>query len=194
MTNVLKKVKCNVLDMLAYRKCIISEESISDFKKSNTLKFETESTYDMFIISRIAKFSKSVLKNLVETNIVPTSKKININLIILDNISSNSIQNNIKIIEKENNVRINLFHFESFLVNPTKHSLFSHHEKVVHENIDEFKKDLCDKLYIEKIEQLPKISVNDVMAKYIDLKIGEIVKITRNTANSSNMTIYKICV
>lgn len=194
MTSILKKVKCNILDMLAYRKCIIPEESISGFKKSNILKFETETTYEIFIISRIAKFSKSVLKNLVETNIIPTSKKINVNLIIIDNISSNSIQNNIQIIQKENDVYINLFHFESFLVNPTKHSLFSHHEKVVHENIDEFKKELCKKLYIEKIDQLPKISVNDVMAKYIDLKIGDIVKITRNTRNSSNMPIYKICV
>jgi DNA-directed RNA polymerase subunit H (RpoH/RPB5) len=59
---------------------------------------------------------------------------------------------------------------------------------------ENFKKDLCDSLHICDIERIPKISKDDVIARYINLKIGEIVRIEKRTENSGICNVFKLCV
>lgn len=68
------------------------------------------------------------------------------------------------------------------------------HVKVPHHEVlkEEEKKELLEK-YDLKDEQLPRISRDDPMAKYLGLVPGEVVKILRSSPTSGSALYYRLC-
>jgi len=82
------------------------------------------------------------------------------------------------------------FKVEELFFNPTKHELVPPHRKL---SSDEAKI-IMDKYMIKSKGQMPLIQHTDVIAKWIGLKQGDLVEITRYNENSGEYYYYRCCV
>lgn len=85
---------------------------------------------------------------------------------------------------------LQFFHLNELLFNPTKHQLVPPHRRMT---LDE-SKEVMDKYMIKSKGQMPLILHTDVIAKWIGLKQGELVEITRYNENSGKYYYYRCCV
>ena len=82
---------------------------------------------------------------------------------------------------------IQIFNIKRLLINITKHSLSPEYQKLNDEQISLLKEDY-------KLDNLAKISVDDPICKYLDLKIDDVLKIIRNSNNSYKYITYRIVI
>ena len=85
---------------------------------------------------------------------------------------------------------IQLFHINRLQFNITKHNLVPKHEIISIKDKNFLKK----KFKFKSIYQLPKILVNDPICKFIGAKIGDVIKIHRNSKNAGIHLCYRICI
>lgn len=97
---------------------------------------------------------------------------------------------NIKNLKEQTNVTIEIFMMKELQYNISKHVLVPKHEIVD----DEKEIDTILETYQLKKNQLPIILKTDPMARYLDVKAGDIVKITRNSPSAGEAIIYRFCV
>lgn len=84
---------------------------------------------------------------------------------------------------------IQIFLKSELMYNPSKHELVPKHEKISETEI----KDLLDKYNLRSKAQLPAILKTDVMARWLGLRSGDIVKITRYNETSGLYYYYRCC-
>ena len=89
--------------------------------------------------------------------------------------------------EKYNNVQI--FHINNLVFNISKHKLVPKHIKMSQTELDI----LLSKLMLESIYQLPFINPRDPMARYLNLKEGDVCKIIRNSTDAFIHICYRVC-
>jgi len=82
------------------------------------------------------------------------------------------------------------FQINQLLFNPTKHKLVPKHRKLTTEEANA----IMEKYMIKNKLQMPMILHNDVIAKWLGLKQGEIVEITRYNENSGKSFYYRCCI
>jgi DNA-directed RNA polymerase subunit H len=97
---------------------------------------------------------------------------------------------NIKNLKEQTNVTIEIFMMKELQYNISRHVLVPKHE-IVHDN-DEIES-LLD-IYQLKKNQLPIILKTDPMARYLDVKAGEVVKVTRKSPSAGEAILYRYCV
>jgi DNA-directed RNA polymerase I, II, and III subunit RPABC1 len=85
---------------------------------------------------------------------------------------------------------LQVFLLKELMYNPSKHSLVPKHEKLTEAE----SKELLEKLMIKSKSQLPTIHKTDAMAKWLGLRHGEIVRITRHNDTSGEYYYYRCCV
>lgn len=85
---------------------------------------------------------------------------------------------------------LQFFHLNELLFNPTKHQLVPPHRRMTPDE----SKEVMDKYMIKSKGQMPLILHTDVIAKWIGLKQGELVEITRYNENSGKYYYYRCCV
>lgn len=90
------------------------------------------------------------------------------------------------IINTEKYKNIEIFKLSDLLFNPTKHSLVPKHSRI---SLEEQKEVL--EFYKAEKKDLPKISVNDPIAKYYGMKVGEICKIERYSETTGFSNFYR---
>lgn len=97
---------------------------------------------------------------------------------------------NIKNLKEQTNVTIEIFMMKELQYNISKHTLVPKH-MIVHdsEEIDS----ILDTYRLKK-NQLPIILKADPMARYLDVKVGDIVKVTRNSPSAGEAIVYRFCV
>lgn len=86
---------------------------------------------------------------------------------------------------------IQVFWIKTLLFNISKHILVPKHEVVTNE--EEVKKIMSDYQIKNKI-QFPIILKDDAMARYLNLKSGQLVKITRPSPTAGTYTFYRVVV
>lgn len=91
---------------------------------------------------------------------------------------------------KDMNIQYQVFHLNELQFNITKHQLVPKHELVPQEK----HKDILQSYNLVHVQQLPWIQQNDPVAKYFNLKKGDIVRITRPSPTSGEYVIYRCCV
>jgi DNA-directed RNA polymerase subunit H (RpoH/RPB5) len=83
---------------------------------------------------------------------------------------------------------IQVFELRSLLFNVSKNILVPPHKRMIHQEDFDYN-DFLKSLNISSLENIPKILINDPMAKFIGLREGELCKIQRKYS-----TTYRLCV
>lgn len=91
---------------------------------------------------------------------------------------------------KEYEANIEIFLIKELLINISKHILVPKHEIVTDQEIIS---KIVSQFQLKSKTQLPIIQRTDPMARYLDIKTGEIVKITRNSPSAGEAIIYRYC-
>lgn len=97
----------------------------------------------------------------------------------------------IKLIEDHSNTEtsIQVFEMRDLMFNISKHMLVPKHEIVPAEEVPA----ILD-MYKSKKTQLPNILHTDKMARYLNVRPGQLVKITRPSATAGVAEVYRYCV
>lgn len=99
-------------------------------------------------------------------------------------------QNNVKLINNMD-LHIETIDIKELQFNITKHVLVPKHELITDE--DEIK-NIIENLNIKNKYQLPHIMKTDAMSRYLGLKSGDIVKITRTSPTAGEYIVYRCCI
>ena len=85
---------------------------------------------------------------------------------------------------------IQIFLMQELMYNPTKHELVPKHEKMNNEDV----KKLMENLKLKAKTQLPFIQKTDVIARWLGIQSGDVVKITRYSPTSGKSYYYRCCI
>lgn len=196
----------NLKDMLLDRGDNINEfeEHEIDIERENfyndksLIEFHTSNTTLIFALTKkLRKMVFEELKELSSNDIIDFVRHYNdkMNIIIIFNndtiTSPNLIQLNKydKMLQKRGG-SLQYFQIKSLMFNPTKHDLVPKHTKLTQEEVN----DIMNKYLIKGKTQMPYILHNDIIAKWLGLKQGDVVKIERYNENSGLSYYYRVCV
>lgn len=85
---------------------------------------------------------------------------------------------------------LHLFLCKELMYNPMKHELVPKHEKITEEE----GKKLMENLQLKSKTQIPLIQRTDVIARWLGLSQGDIVRITRYNETSGEYYFYRCCI
>jgi DNA-directed RNA polymerase subunit H (RpoH/RPB5) len=145
---------------------------------------------DLWQIIRSASGDKSIEETIerLETYYNNTRKFIMIMQDLPSPITLQAVQNmNTEMIPHKGFIQI--FLVKELMYNPTKHELVPKHDKL---NKDE-EKALIENLQLKSKVQLPFIQRTDVIARWLGLQHGDIVRITRYSETSGEYYFYRCC-
>jgi len=168
------------------------------YNDKNIIEFHTSNHTIIFALTK--KLRRSVLDELKEfakTDIMGFTKKYNNKKDVIlifnnDTISAPILQQLTsydKVLQK-NGGHLQYFHLKNLLYNPTKHHLVPKHTKMSNDEVSQ----LMEKYLIKGKAQMPFILQTDVIAKWMGLKQGDVVKIDRYNENSGISYYYRVCV
>lgn len=84
---------------------------------------------------------------------------------------------------------LQLFQLKELMYNPSKHELVPKHEKLN----DEAVKTFMDQYMLKSKAHIPVIHKTDVMARWLGLRHGDIIRITRYNETSGEYFYYRCC-
>jgi len=195
----------NLKDMLADRDDNIDEfneheidiERDEFYNDRDIIEFNTDKTTLIFALSK--RLKKNILDELKENEdnlddfIKKYNNKLNILLIFNNDTLSSPLITQLnkfdKLLQKKGGM-LQYFQINQLLFNPTKHKLVPKHRKLTTEEANA----IMEKYMIKNKLQMPMILHNDVIAKWLGLKQGEIVEITRYNENSGKSFYYRCCI
>ena len=93
-------------------------------------------------------------------------------------------------LQKKENKNVELFNIKRLLINITKHVYVPRHIKI--NSIKEIR-ELVHNLCIDSKYKLPIISHTDPVARYYNLKRGNVVKIIRDSPSYGKYCSYRVC-
>lgn len=85
---------------------------------------------------------------------------------------------------------LQLFTVKELQYNPTRHVLVPKHEWIPEATV----KDVLEKYLVKTKVHLPHILRTDKIAKWLGLRVGDVVQITRHNENSGTYHYYRCCV
>ena len=97
-----------------------------------------------------------------------------------------------KIIEKINIDNIQIFTFNNLLFNITKHSRIPKHIRVIRDKNEI--EELCKLRNISDINKLCKIHMNDPLANFYGLRVGELFEFKKFNKNAGIYIYYRVCI
>jgi DNA-directed RNA polymerase subunit H (RpoH/RPB5) len=171
------------------RETFLNENYPVNFHTSNTaIIFALTKNLRSSIIDELKKNSGNM-----DNYVKKYNGKLNIILIFNNDILTTPSVSSLSIIDKILQKRggmLQYFKVEELLFNPTKHELVPPHRKLSNYEA----KNIMDKYMIKSKGQMPLIQHTDVIAKWIGLKQGDLVEITRYNENSGEYYYYRCCV
>lgn len=167
------------------------------YNDANVIEFNTDNTTIIFALTKklrmdiIDQLKKN--KNNIETFTDNYNGKNNIILIFGNDILTTPTISQLNLIDKilqKKKGMLQYFQLNELQFNPTKHQLVPPHRKLTNEETTE----IMNKYLIKNKLQMPIILRTDVIAKWLGLKQGEIVEITRFNENSGKSYYYRCCI
>lgn len=195
----------NLKDMLINRGDNIDEfeeheveiERDDFFSDNNAINFHTSNTAIIFALTKTLRSNiiDDLKKNssYIEGFLKKYNGKNNIILVFNNDLLNTSLITTLtsidKILQKKGGM-LQYFNSNELSFNPTKHEFVPPHRKLTIEE----GKNIMEKYMIKSKLQMPLIFHTDVIAKWIGLKQGDIVEITRYNQNSGKCYYYRCCV
>ena len=197
----------NVREMLLERGDNIDEfeEHYADIDKDefysdkNIIEFHTSDTTIIFALTK--KLKKMIVdeikdmdkKDSLNVFIEKYNSKKNFILILNNDTISTPIVQQLHKIDKSFQKKggmMQYFQTKNLMFNPTRHQLVPKHIKLTPEETTE----VMEKYLIKGKAQMPYILHTDIIAKWVGLKQGDVVKIERYNENSGLYNYYRVCV
>jgi len=167
-----------------------NDKGIIEFHTSNTtLIFALTKKLRMTILKELKDDAKSDISNFV----AKYNDKLNIIIIFNNDTISAPIVQQLHVYDKmlqKKGGTLQYFHVKNLLFNPTKHQLVPKHTKLTNEQMTQ----VMEKYLIKGKIQMPFILHNDVIAKWMGLKQGDVVQIERHNENSGLSYYYRVCI
>lgn len=167
------------------------------YNDKDIIEFNTSDTTLIFALTK--KLRKNIIDELKDNEehinnfIKKYNNKVNIILIFSNDTISSPLISQLnkfdKILQKKGGI-LQYFQIKQLLYNPTKHVIVPEHIKLSQEEVN----DLMEKYMIKSKLQMPVIMHTDVIAKWLGLKQGDIVKINRYNENSGVSYYYRCCI
>ena len=152
----------------------------------NKVAFQVLLPHNMRLIYHIgSKFKYSEIKKLLEDAEESGDCELCI-LIINDNITATNVKQ-----LAAHNVPKEIHHLKTLQINISKHHLVPKHE--VLRDADDIKH-IIESYNLKSKHQLPIILKGDAMSKYLGLKSGDVVRITRTSPTAGEYVVYRVCV
>ena len=188
MSSKIEKSLIVIKQMLKDRKFDLISEDINDKNVILVSQNELNNKSIVYYINDKKNMSKKSFGNII-TSLQKTYDLTNDDKIIfILNFLDESFKLDIPAKYKDyENHMIQIFNIKRLLINITKHSLSPEYQKLNDEQISLLKEDY-------KLDNLAKISVDDPICKYLDLKIDDVLKIIRNSNNSYKYITYRIVI
>ncbi len=195
----------NLKDMLKARGDNIDEfeehevevEREDFFNDNRPVDFHTDNTA---IIFALTKNLRSIMmdalkknKNNLDEFVKEFNGKYNLLLILNNDLLTTPSINQLNIIDKllqKKGGMFQYFHIQDLLFNPMKHQYVPPHRKLSNDEA----KMIMDAYNVKNKLQMPIILHTDRIAKWIGLKQGELVEITRYNENSGKSYYYRCCI
>lgn len=98
---------------------------------------------------------------------------------------------NIKNLKEYDDIQIEIFLMKELQFNISKHVLVPKHTIL---NDEDDIQDVLNTFQLKNKSQLPIILKTDAMARYLNMKTGDIVKIVRKSPSAGEAVIYRYCV
>lgn len=147
----------------------------------------TNATTVFFALSK--DVLKELLKDIKDVDLVEKYETKNFIIVVTDMPSSsttNTLMERDKILQA-NGGMLQLFTTKELMYNPSKHVLVPKHEKLTEEQT----KEILEKYMIKSRAQLPQIHRTDIMARWLGLRHGDVVRITRYNPTSGEYYYYR---
>jgi DNA-directed RNA polymerase subunit H (RpoH/RPB5) len=161
---------------------IIYDMSFDTFcEMSNYDIVDANDTIYLYYVPDNIKLSSDIINNIINEIIEKYGSDIKI-IMIYTNIVSSLLLKHIP--------NVQLFDLCEVIVNKTKHKYYS----LKHVIIDDVELQQLLKKYVINKNQLPKILNDDPMAKILNAKIGDVLKIERKSKTTGIYYYYRVCV
>lgn len=195
----------NLKDMLAKRGDNIDmfEEHSADigrdefYNEKNVIELQTSDTTVIFALTK--KLRKNIIDELkagdnsIEGFVQTYNNKKNIIIVFNNDTISAPLLAQLnrydKLFQKIGGM-LQYFQQKQLMFNPTEHVFVPEHIKLSAEEANE----MMNKYMIKSKHQMPIILHNDIIAKWLGLKQGDIVKIKRYNENSGVSYYYRYCI
>lgn len=168
-----------------------------DFYTDKGIELQTSNTTVIFALNK--KLRKNIVdelkigENSVDEFIKKYNNKNNIILIFNNETITMPILSQLnkydKLFQKSGGM-LQYFQMKQLMFNPTEHVFVPEHIKLSAEEAEE----VMQKYMIKSRLQMPVILHNDIIAKWLGLKQGDIVKIIRHNENSGLSYYYRCCI
>jgi DNA-directed RNA polymerase subunit H (RpoH/RPB5) len=188
-TEIVERSFQTIIEMLNDRQTDIGNiskdagrEIVESFLKSNKVLFEVIINKVKIVYSLSSKSKWVELKKLFED-----SEPMDLYILVAKEKLS---QNNSKMLTTLK-VNLQIFDIKQLQFNISKHVLVPKHDIIRDEKEI---KSIIERFSLKSKYQLPIILKTDAMAKYLGLKNGDIVRITRDSPTSGEYVIYRCCI
>lgn len=118
--------------------------------------------------------------------------KINLIIILTQLVKINNYILEKKIIEKINLENIQIFTYNNLLFNITEHSRIPRNIRVINDKNEI--EELCKLRNIDDINKLAKIKINDPLANFYGLRVGELFEFKKYNKNAGVYIYYRVCI
>lgn len=185
-TSVLRSFQ-TIIEMLEDRKIDTSQVNKTLIQQNvNKMGFEIQIPGVRIIYYLAPKYKWSELKKFFQDQDAEISNDVLHLLIVNDKIS----QSNMKTLN-ELNLTMQIFNIKELQFNITQHAMVPPHEVVTD---PEMIKEILESYSLKSKFQLPAIMKNDPMSRYLGLKGGDIVKITRTSPTAGEYIVFRCCI
>lgn len=133
---------------------------------------------------------KELLKELKDVEDMEAEYKTKNFIVVVMDLPSSTTLNTLLARDKilqQNGGMLQLFTFKELLYNPSKHVLVPAHRKLTEEEA----KEILEKYMVKSKSQLPQIHRTDIMARWLGLRHGDVVQITRYNPTSGEYYYYR---
>lgn len=157
------------------------------------IEIGTDKTTVMFALTKdILKEVVTELKSMTLDDVIEKYHNTRNFIIVVTDMPSSASSNVITAKDKELNAvggMLQVFQMKELMYNPTKHELVPKHEKLSETEVHQ----VMETYMLKSKVQFPIIHRTDVMARWLGLRHGDVVKITRYNETSGEYFYFRCC-